>query len=454
MREWLRTFRLDTLTNRTILLMLVGIGVVHLASLYAYQIALDREASVASDTRLADRLLTIKRAVMRVAPAEREPVAHELSGGPIEAHWSRTDHAVAGGPGSAEWEGLRGKLVELAPELAANQIVIGANRKLESDPHLALISLQLPDDSWINVSVFSRLTPPSSNHGTVLSTSLMALGVIGLSILLVRWMTRPLQTFAEAAQRLYKSADQARVPEDGPREVRELASAFNEMQARIKRLIDDRTQALAAVSHDLKTPLTRLRLKSEGLKDKAVATSIRSDLAEMEEMLDQTLAYLSGDKANEAMRPLDLAALVQTLADEASDAGADISVTVAGRLTIEGRPLALRRALGNLIGNAIKFGERARISVTSCSTSAVLTIEDDGPGIPEGDIERAFQPFQRLEQSRSKDTGGFGLGLTIARTIIAGHGGTLTLTNRPEGGLTAMVVLPAKAVASSPPETL
>jgi two-component system, OmpR family, sensor kinase len=445
MRKWLRTFRLDTLTNRTILLMLIGIGVVHFASLYAYQIALDREASVASDTRLADRLLTIKRAVMRVVPAEREPVAHELSGGPIEAHWSRTDHAVAGGPGSAEWDGLRAKLIELAPELSADQIIIGANRKLESDPHLALISLRLPDDSWINVSVFSRLTPPTSSHGTVLSTSLMALGVIGLSILLVRWMTQPLQTFADAAQRLYKSADQARVPEDGPREVRELASAFNEMQARIKRLIDDRTQALAAVSHDLKTPLTRLRLKSEGLKDKALATSIQADLAEMEAMLDQTLAYLSGDKADEAMRPLDLLALTQTLADEANDAGADVSVAGVGRLTIEGRPLALRRALGNLIANAVKYGERARVSIRGAAGSAIITIDDDGPGIPVGDVERAFQPFQRLEHSRSKDTGGFGLGLTIARTIIIGHGGLLTLANRPEGGLTATVVLPVKA---------
>jgi two-component system, OmpR family, sensor kinase len=448
MKEWLRGFRLDTLTNRTILLMLIGIGAVHLASLYAYQIALDREAAVASDTRLADRLLTIKRAVMRVVPAEREPVAHELSGGPIEAHWSRTDHAVAGGPGSAEWEGLRAKLTELAPELSANQIIIGANRKLESDPHLALISLQLPDDSWVNVSVFSRLTPPTSSHGTVLSTSLMALGVIGLSILLVRWMTLPLQTFADAAQRLYRSADQARVPEDGPREVRELASAFNEMQARIKRLIDDRTQALAAVSHDLKTPLTRLRLKSEGLKDKALATSIRGDLAEMEEMLDQTLAYLGGDRTDEALRPLDLAALVHTLADEASDGGADVSVAGAGRLTIDGRPLALRRALGNLLANAVKYGERARVVVESQPDAAIVTIDDDGPGIPESDIERAFQPFQRLEQSRSKETGGFGLGLTIARTIIDSHGGSLTLSNRPEGGLTATVALPVKAAAS------
>lgn len=449
MREWLRTFKLDTLTNRTILLMLIGIGVVHLASLYAYQIALDREASVASDTRLADRLLTIKRAVMRVAPAEREPVAHELSGGPIEAHWSRTDHAVAGGPGSAEWEGLRAKLIELAPELAANQIVIGANRKLESDPHLALISLQLPDDSWINVSVFSRLTPPSSNHGTVLSTSLMALGVVGMSILLVRWMTRPLQTFSDAAQRLYQNADHARVPEEGPREVRELASAFNEMQARIKRLIDDRTHALAAVSHDLKTPLTRLRLRSEGLKNKALATSIRGDLAEMEEMLDQTLAYLGGDRTDEAMRPLDLAALVQTLADEASDAGAEVSVKGVGRLTINGRPLALRRALGNLLSNAIKYGDRARVAVEDGVGGPTIVIEDDGPGIPEGEMERAFEPFQRLEQSRNKEMGGFGLGLTIARTIVTGHGGTLTLMNRVEGGLTATITLPARESTSA-----
>jgi two-component system, OmpR family, sensor kinase len=165
----------------------------------------------------------------------------------------------------------------------------------------------------------------------------------------------------------------------------------------------------------------------------------------MEAMLDQTLAYLSGDKADEAMRPLDLLALTQTLADEANDAGADVSVAGVGRLTIEGRPLALRRALGNLIANAVKYGERARVSIRGAAGSAIITIDDDGPGIPVGDVERAFQPFQRLEHSRSKDTGGFGLGLTIARTIVVGHGGSLTLTNRPEGGLTATVVLPVKA---------
>ncbi len=449
MQDWLARFGLDTLTNRTILLMLIGIGVVHIASLHAYQIALDREATIAADARLADRLLTIKRAVMRVVPAEREPVAHELSGGPIEAHWSRTEHAVSGGPGSAEWESLRARLQELAPELTGGQIIIGANRKLENDPHLALISLQLPDESWVNVSVFSRLTPPSTNHGTVLSTSLMALGVIGFAILLVRWMTRPLQTFAAAAQRLYRGSDQARVPEDGPREVRELAIAFNEMQARIKRLIDDRTHALAAVSHDLKTPITRLRLKTEGLGDAALAASVRADLAEMEEMLDQTLAYLRGERIDEDMRPLDLGALVQTLVDDASDAGSRISFSPAPRLVLEGRPLALKRAIGNLIDNALKYGGCAHVTLGLEAANARLVIDDEGPGIPPEQRELAFEPFRRLEPSRNRETGGFGLGLTIARTILNGHGGTIALANREAGGLSVSVTLPLKAAAGS-----
>lgn len=448
MRKWLARFGLDTLTNRTILLILLGIGVLHIASLHAYQLALVREATSAADARLADRLLTIKRAVMRVVPGERETVAHELSGGPIEAHWSRTEHAVAGGPGSAEWENLRASLQELAPELTSGQIIIGANRKLENDPHLALISLQLPDESWINVSVFSKLTPPSSNQGTVLSTSLMALGVIGFATVLVRWMTRPLQTFADAAQRLYRGSDQARVPEDGPREVRELAVAFNEMQARIKRLIDDRTHALAAVSHDLKTPITRLRLKTEGLKDAALAASVRADLSEMEEMLDQTLAYLRGERIDEDMRPLDLGVLVQTLVDDASDAGSQISFDAPLRLVLEGRPLSLKRAIGNLIDNALKYGGSAHVTLSTDAANARIVIDDDGPGIPAEQHEQAFAPFQRLEQSRNKDTGGFGLGLTIAQTILNGHGGSVVLANREAGGLTVSVTLPLKATAA------
>jgi two-component system, OmpR family, sensor kinase len=437
MRRWF-----DTLTNRTILLLLIGIGLVHFVSLYAYQAALDQEMSSAGEARLADRLLTIRQAVMRVAPAEREPAAHEFSGGAVEAHWSRTERAMPGGPGSTEWDGLKRRLRELAPELGEAQVIIGANRKLESDPHLALISLQLPDESWVNVSLFARLTPQTGSHGTILSTTLMALGVIGISILLVRWMTQPLRTFANAAQRLYRSAENVTVPEEGPREVRELASAFNDMQARIKLLIDDRTQALAAVSHDLRTPLTRLRLKTEDVGNAALSNAMRSDLTEMEGMIDQTLVYLRGDRSDEEFRQMDLAALLETLVDDASDAGSDITLGRLSMLAIQARPLALKRAFSNLIQNAVKYGSMARLTLSTVANNAEIHIDDDGPGIPADQVEAAFAPFTRLESSRSKETGGFGLGLTIARQIIDGHGGSIRLSNRPEGGLRVTVNLP------------
>jgi two-component system, OmpR family, sensor kinase len=435
---------LDTLTNRTILLLLIGIGLVHVASLYAYQVALDQEMSSAGEVRLADRLLSIRQAIMRVSPNEREPVAHEFSGGAIEVHWSRTEHAVSGGTPASEWDGLKQRLREQAPELGEEQIIIGAHRKLGTDPHLALVSIQLPDESWVNVSLFARMTPKTGNHGTILSTTLMALGVIGISVLVVRWMTLPLRTFADATQRLYRGTETVTIAEEGPREVRELASAFNDMQARIKTLIDDRTHALAAVSHDLRTPLTRLRLKAEDVSDGALGNAIRADLAEMEAMIDQTLAYLRGDRTNEEFRQMDLAALLETLADDANDAGGRVLLSEASSLVITTRPLALKRALSNLLHNAVTYGGCAQIVLTQTANSAVVTIEDDGPGIPPEQVEAAFAPFTRLEPSRSKETGGFGLGLTIARTIIEGHGGTISLTNRAAGGLMVTVHLPNK----------
>ncbi len=245
--------KLDSLVARTIIVLLVGIGLVHLASLWTYQTALQHEVATANDARLADRLIALKRSVMRAEPSDREAVAHDLSGGPIDAHWSREEHAVAGGPGSAEWRGLEERLRKLAPEIAEGGIVIGSNRTAVDDPHLALISMQLPDKSWINVSLVSMSHDASASHGTLLSTSLMALGAILISVVLVRWLARPLSTFAEAARQVYSGTETALVPERGPVEVRALASAFNEMQRRIKRLVDDRTHALAAVSHDLKT---------------------------------------------------------------------------------------------------------------------------------------------------------------------------------------------------------
>ncbi len=426
---------LDTLTNRTILLLLLGIGLVHVVSLYAYQMALDREATTASETRLADRLFGIRQAVMRVAPAERESVAHGLSGGTIEAHWSRTERAIVGGSDVASWSGVKDKLKELSPDLQDEQIVMGANRQEGADPHLTMVSMRLPDESWVNVSIFARLTPAvDAGHGTLISTTLMALGVIGISILVVRWMTQPLRSFADASHRLYGGAEAVPMKVQGPREVRDMAVAFNGMQERIKALVDSRTQTLAAVSHDLRTPLTRLRLKTEDIADAGLALTIQADLTEMEEMIDQTLAYLQGDRSSEAFRPVDLTALLATLADSAEDAGHKVVLEAAPKIAISARPLALKRAISNVIQNAVKYADGAQLSLKDCGRMVEISIADNGPGIASDRLADAFEPFTRIETSRSKDTGGFGLGLAISRAVIEIHGGSISLENRPAAG--------------------
>ena len=441
--------RLDSLALRTTLVVLVGIGLVHLASLWTYQHSLTRELDLANEARLADQLLSIKRAVMRVPEQEREAVAHELSGGPIEAHWSRAEHAVAGGPGATEWDALGRRLREVAPEIAEDGLVIGANRRVVDDPHLALISIRLPDQSWINVSLIAWDPRVPAGHGTLLSTSLMALGAIVVSVLLVRWLTRPLTGFAAASKDLYRGKNAIMVPEHGPREVRALAVAFNDMQRRIGRLIDDRTQALAAVSHDLKTPITRLRFRAEDVSDPEARAAIAADLDEMERMLDQTLAYLRGDRADEEIRPVDVVAILETITDDASDRGLSVTLSGAAIASVPGRRLALKRAFGNLIDNAIKYGQQAEVIVENRLEHVLVTIRDRGPGIAQEDVDRALAPFVRLEPSRNQETGGFGLGLTIAHAIVEGHAGILALANHKDGGLIASVKLP-KAKLYSP----
>lgn len=436
--------RLDTLAARTVLLLLLGIGLVHLASLYAYQHALTSEAARANDAYLAGRMLTIRRSVMRLAPVEREAAAHELSGGPLEAHWSAADKAVQGGAGAPAWEGLARQLTEQAADMVPTEIILGS-----VDPHVALVSLKLPDGTWLNLTAFSTQSTPQSHHGTMLSTSLMALGVVLVSALVVGWLTRPLRVVAEAARALYARADRVPLSEDGPREVRDLAQAFNEMQARITRLIDTRTQTLAAVSHDLKTPLTRLRLRAEALGDARLSQGMTADIREMERMLDQTLQHLRGERDDELARPLELVALLQTLVDEANDAGGTAGLQAPPSVVIVAHPLALRRAFTNLIDNALKYGNAAQVLVMTTARDAIVEIADNGPGIPAAQREAVFEPFVRLEASRSKETGGFGLGLSIARAAIAAQGGSITLGDRNGGGLLVRVCLPRGPVGEA-----
>jgi signal transduction histidine kinase len=214
------------------------------------------------------------------------------------------------------------------------------------------------------------------------------------------------------------------------------------MQGRVARFVQDRTQMLAAISHDLKTPITRLRLRAEFIEDDEQRDKMLADLDEMEAMIASTLAFARDDATSEPRLRLDLAAMVQGMVEDMEDLGADCAYSGPQTLVIQARPAALKRALSNLLDNALKYGRTARLSVSELGGEVLLVVDDDGPGIPEADFERVFAPFVRLEASRSRDTGGSGLGLAVARAAIRAHGGDITLANRPEGGLRVTVSLP------------
>jgi signal transduction histidine kinase len=272
----------------------------------------------------------------------------------------------------------------------------------------------------------------------------MAIGVVLLSLLVAQWLTRPLRNMAEAVTALSPDKPESEVPEYGPREVRQLAVAFNEMRRRIVDLISRRTRSLAAVSHDLRTPLTRLKLRVNDVANPELQNAMSADIGEMEQMIDATLSYLRGDDASEPQRSLDLGALLQTIVDDAKDAGYDAVLVSRGQVVVQARHIALKRALSNLVANALKFGTRVIVSIVAVGDDVRITIDDNGPGIPEHKLAVAVEPFVRLEESRNSETGGVGLGLTIAKTNVEADGGTLTLRNHPEGGLSAIVCLPVR----------
>jgi len=308
-------------------------------------------------------------------------------------------------------------------------------------------ALRLPDGEWLNIRV--SLPPPRPWHSATFLAAFVVMTVA--AALLILWavarLTRPVRLLAEAADRLGRDVNAAPLPETGPSEVATAARAFNRMAERIRCFVADRTQMLAAIGHDLRTPITRLRLRAEFLEDEEQRRKMLADLDEMEKMIAATLAFARDDAAAEPAAPIDLAALCRTVADEAADAQPEFAEAIAyegpERLVIRARPVALKRALANLVSNALAYGGAARLRLLPPAGGLVrLEIEDDGPGIPEAELENVFAPFRRLEGSRNRETGGTGLGLTIARNILRAHGGDVVLRNRAGGGLTAVVSLP------------
>jgi signal transduction histidine kinase len=276
----------------------------------------------------------------------------------------------------------------------------------------------------------------------LLTLAVLLASVIALALLAVRWLTRPLAVLATAADELGRNMHQPPLAEDGPIEVRRAAAAFNTMQARLQVYLREREQMLAAVSHDLRTPITRLRLRAELIGDDALRAKFAHDLAEMETMTSAALDFLRGAGRDEAVQPVDMLALLESLQADMEEVGHEVSVQGGTCAPYPARPLALKRCLTNLIDNAIKYGERAAVRVEDDAAQLRIIVSDNGPGIPEAEIELVFEPFYRVEGSRNRATGGVGLGLSVARDIAHAHGGDLTLRNRAGGGLEVILTLP------------
>jgi signal transduction histidine kinase len=232
------------------------------------------------------------------------------------------------------------------------------------------------------------------------------------------------------------------LPEAGPADLRRATAAFNRMQERLKRLVADRTQMVAALSHDLRTALTRLQLRAEFIADPEQQRKAEGDLDDMRAMLEQTLSLTREEVDAEPIAPIDLASLVQSLCDDLADAGQKVAYSGPDRLTFSCRRGAVKRALANLIDNAVRYGGGAEVMLAGTDDGAVVTVADRGPGIPSEMLEKVFEPFVRLETSRSRETGGHGLGLPLARAAARRHGGDVTVAARAGGGLEAKLALP------------
>ena len=301
-------------------------------------------------------------------------------------------------------------------------------------------SVRQPDGRWAMVEPPRGLLSPWQHR------ILMALGISMLLLApLVWWMarrlTRPIRVFADAAERLGADPDAEPLKPSGPSEVRTAIHAFNDMQASLRDHMRRRTQTVAAIAHDLRTPLTRLRFRAEQAPE-VVRDRMAADIEEMDALIAQAMSYVRGEATPDRSERFDLDALAADCAAGFSETGGAVTFDGGGELAVEADPAALRRALANLIANAVKYGGAARVKAFAQDGRAVVVIEDDGPGLPDDELEAVFEPFHRAERSRSRETGGAGLGLTVARQAARAHGGDVVLENRDGSGLIARLSLP------------
>jgi signal transduction histidine kinase len=347
------------------------------------------------------------------------------------------------------------RLVQMQLEEFSPPILVGArrlpvqtdrssenNQSGSASEEEAVLEAALPDGQRVTLTIPGL---PSFGGGYVLPIFIASLFFVAILIAFwtARRLARPIREFARAAERLGVDLTAPQLAVRGPQELRATIQAFNRMQDRLRRFLEDRTQMLAAISHDLRAPLARLRLRAELVADGKQQRKMFDDLESMNAMIDSTLAFARDDARREPRRLVDLGVLVGDLCEDVGDAGGKVSYSGRRGIDVPCRPILVRRAVANLIDNAVKYGGVARVMIVRDTDRVVIVIEDDGPGIPPEEHEKVFAPFYRREPARDPGKAGVGLGLSIARTVAREHGGDVSLQNGDKGGLSARIELPA-----------
>jgi signal transduction histidine kinase len=323
--------------------------------------------------------------------------------------------------------------------------MMGRGAGPNAGPPVLRTEVRLSNGDWARFDTALQDMPDALPWRLVVSLGVLLLAMLALSFVAVRWIVRPLKLLSQAADALGQDLDRPSLPEDGPREVRQAARAFNTMQRRLSGFIEDRTRMLTALSHDLKTPLTRMRLRAELLDDDDQRSRFESDLKEMEAMVSQTLEFMRGQGRHEPRAAVDLDAMLMALQDDNRAMGRELVIEGHARAPYVGAASLLKRCLANLVDNAFAYGGSATVRIDDHDDHVALHVLDPGPGITQAQLEQVFEPFFRIEASRGRATGGSGLGLGIARNIARAHGGDVVLHNRPQGGLEAVLTLPRRA---------
>jgi signal transduction histidine kinase len=430
-----------TLFGRMVLLMTAGLVLAQAAGAVIFLVERQRSLGHTLSHEVAQRIVAVHRTLDLLPGSEQARFAASLSTPRLQLAIEDAAPAADGQPAPAAWFRHND---DLATHLRA---VLGGTTQLRTValPQLGAFSfdvrVQLASGRWLGVKGRAPDDVFAWPWHLLVNLALTLLTVVALVAVAARGVTRPLVELASAARRLAADLRQPPLPERGSSETRAAAHAFNLMQARIRAGIEERERFLAAVSHDLKTPVTRLRLRSEMLADAELRERYTADLGEMLQLLDSALDYLRGRAVDEPVQAVDMVALVESLVDDYAGLG-DVTLSAPDALQCSARPRALRRALTNLIDNALKYGQRAEVTLHAGAGVIEIMVDDDGPGMDCAELERVFEPFHRLEASRSRDTGGSGLGLAIARQIARAHGGDVTLANRAQGGLRAFLTLP------------